>query len=100
MHINERSNTDTRCQPSGTKYIFRIGAAEASGAAWKWVDPSDVDFFFPGHNVLKDRPEDFMALENGGKTTTGSSFATAFATGLAALILYCVQLSALNANFV
>jgi hypothetical protein len=83
---------------SGTKHIFKIGAAEASGAVWKWVgDPADVDFFFPGHNVLKERPEDFMPLEN-GKLITGSSVATAFATGLAALILYSVQLAALSAQ--
>jgi hypothetical protein len=83
---------------SGTKHIFKIGTAEASGTAWKWVaDPADVDFFFPGHNVLKDRPEDSMQLGN-DKTLTGSSVATAFATGLAAVILYCVQLAGLDAQ--
>ncbi|PMD28807.1 hypothetical protein L207DRAFT_642096 [Hyaloscypha variabilis F] len=79
----------------GTKHLFKIGAAEASGAVWKWVgDPADVDFIFPGHNVVKDRPND-APLEK-CKTLTGSSVATAIAAGLAALVLYCVQLGALN----
>jgi len=79
----------------GTKHLFKIGAAEASGAVWKWVgDPADVDFIFPGHNVVKDRPND-APLEK-CKTLTGSSVATAIAAGLAALVLYCVQLGALH----
>ncbi|KAH0562507.1 hypothetical protein GP486_002799 [Trichoglossum hirsutum] len=79
----------------GTKHIFKIGAAEASGAVWKWVgDPGDVDFIFPGHNVVKERPND-APLEKCA-TLTGSSVATAIAAGLAALVLHCVQLGALN----
>ena len=81
----------------GTKHLFKIGAAEASGAVWKWVgDPSDVDFIFPGHNVVKERPND--APLGKCRTLTGSSVATALAAGLAALVLYCVQLAALNAQ--
>ncbi|KAH8654473.1 hypothetical protein BGZ60DRAFT_532842 [Tricladium varicosporioides] len=81
----------------GTKHLFKIGAAEASGAVWKWVgDPADVDFIFPGHNVVKDRPNDVQSALERCKTLTGSSVATAIASGLAALILYCVQLGALN----
>lgn len=80
---------------SGTKHIFKIGAAEPQGTVWKWVrDPADVDFIFPGHNVVKERPND-APLEK-CRTLTGSSVATAIASGLAALILYCVQLAALN----
>lgn len=78
-----------------TKHLFKIGAAEASGAVWKWVgDPADVDFIFPGHNVVKERPND--APVDKCRTLTGSSVATAIAAGLAALVLYCVQLGALN----
>ncbi|KAL2010897.1 hypothetical protein VTN00DRAFT_3615 [Thermoascus crustaceus] len=78
---------------AGTKHIFKIGAAEASGAVWKWVgDPADVDFIFPGHRVVKDHPN--YSLETNCDILTGSSAATAIASGLAALILYCVQLSA------
>lgn len=78
-----------------TKHIFKIGAAEASGTAWKWTgDLTDVDFIFPGHNVIKERPND-APLEK-CKILTGSSVATAIGAGLAALVLYCVQLGALN----
>ena len=78
-------------------HLFKIGAAEASGAVWKWVgEASEVDFIFPGHKVVKDRPND-APLEK-CKTLTGSSVATAFAAGLAALVLYCVQLGALNSQ--
>src|ERR1700683_1227799 len=37
---------------SSTKRLFKIGAAEASGTASKWIgDQSAIDFIFPGHNV-------------------------------------------------
>lgn len=80
---------------SKTKHLFKIGAAEASGKAWKYVgDPADVDFIFPGHRVVMERPNDPPL----GKcpTLTGSSVATAIAAGLAALVLYCVQLGAMD----
>jgi hypothetical protein len=78
-----------------TKHLFKIGAAEANGAVWKWVgNQDDVDFIFPGHNVVKERPND-APLEK-CRTLTGSSVATAIAAGFAALVLYCVQLGALH----
>jgi hypothetical protein len=41
---------------SGTKKIFKIGAAEASGAALEWIgDQSAVDFIMPGHQVVMER---------------------------------------------
>lgn len=95
---NDQGIASDRSYPAacgGTKHLFKIGAAEASGAVWKWVgDPADVDFIFPGHNVVKDRPND-TPLEK-CKTLTGSSVATAFAAGLAALVLHCVQLGAFH----
>ncbi|KAI9793750.1 MAG: hypothetical protein M1833_000696 [Piccolia ochrophora] len=78
----------------GTKHLFKIGAAEASGVAWKWVQMTDVDFIFPGHNVVKDRPKD--APLDKCRTLTGSSVATAIAAGLSALVLYCIQVGAIN----
>ncbi|KAH8892618.1 subtilisin-like protein [Thozetella sp. PMI_491] len=79
---------------SGTKWIFKIGAAEASGTAMKWLGSQDiVDFIMPGHQVVMERQNDpnvkrFTAL-------TGSSVATALAAGLAAVILYCAQITVL-----
>lgn len=70
---------------AGTKLIFKIGAAESSGAVWKWVgDPTDVDFIFPGHRVVKDRPNYTLATKC--DILTGSSVATAIASGLAAFL--------------
>lgn len=75
--------------------LFKIGAAGASGSMWKWVgDPAEVDFIFPGQNVVRERPKD-APLEK-CNTLTGSSVATAIAAGLAALVLCCVQLAALH----
>lgn len=78
---------------SSTKKLFKIGAAEASGTALKWLgDQRAVDFIFPGDNVVKERygeapPDKYTSL-------TGSSVATALASGLAAVILYCMQVGA------
>lgn len=70
---------------AGTKLIFKIGVAESSGAVWKWVgDPTDVDFIFPGHRVVKDRPNYTLATKC--DILTGSSVATAIASGLAAFL--------------
>ncbi|KAH8805997.1 hypothetical protein F5884DRAFT_801362 [Xylogone sp. PMI_703] len=78
---------------SSTKKIFKIGAAEASGTALKWLgDQRAVDFIFPGHNVVKERPGDVPVDKY--TSLTGSSVATALASGLAAVILYCVQVGA------
>ena len=76
-----------------TTHIFRIGAAEASGMAWKWVT-SNVDFILPGHNIVPDHPRG-VSLDR-SRMMTGSSAATAIAAGLSALVLYCVQLGALH----
>jgi subtilisin family serine protease len=80
---------------SPTKKLFKIGAAEASGTAIKWLgDPRAVDFIFPGHNVVKERPGDVPIDKH--TSLSGSSVATALAAGLAAVILYSVQVGALT----
>ena len=78
---------------SATKRLFKIGAAEASGTAFRWLgDQRAVDFIFPGHNVGTERFSD--GPEDKSVKLTGSSPATALASGLAAVILYCVQVAA------
>jgi flagellar biosynthesis regulator FlaF len=80
---------------SYTKRIFKIGAASASGATRKSVgDPTAVDFIFPGHQVITEEPGDSRVTEY--TAHTGSSVATALAAGLAAQMLYCVQLGAIH----
>jgi len=78
---------------AGTKRLFKIGAAQASGAAPTWLgDPAHVDFIFPGHQVVYERHGDPAAKQI--TALTGSSVATALAAGLAALVLYVVQAGA------
>jgi hypothetical protein len=72
-----------------TGKIFTIGAANSSGASVVYVgNASEISYTFPGDKVEVD----------GGPTrrtppeiVDGSSVATALASGLAALILYCIQ---------
>jgi len=81
---------------SSTKKLFKIGAAEASGTAIKWLgDQRAVDFIFPGHNVAVKEQQGNGRTEK-STTLTGSSVATALASGLAAVILYMVQAGALT----
>ncbi|KAI3325915.1 subtilisin-like protein [Xylariaceae sp. AK1471] len=86
------------------RHIFRIGGAYASGATDADVgSTSRIDFTFPGNNV--EVASSFAGGGGGGggggekfKYRTGSSVATALAAGLAALILYCVQVRLLRAR--
>ena len=70
--------------------IFQIGAATVSGKTWDWVGANDVDFIFPGTGLRVDTRN---PQERSLKPISGSSLATALASGLAALILYCVGLN-------
>jgi hypothetical protein len=82
---------------SRTKNIFKIGAAEASGQAMTWLGDDDiVDFIFPGHQVVKERSDDPSVREY--TALTGSTVSAALASGLAALMLHCVQLSAVASS--
>lgn len=75
--------------------VFKIGAATEEGKAWKWVgEEKNIDFIFPGHEVVQERYKETL-LQN-CNLLTGSSVATAIAAGLAALVLDCVQLAALH----
>ncbi|KAF7948213.1 uncharacterized protein EAE97_003624 [Botrytis byssoidea] len=71
--------------------IFRIGAATDKGMASPIVgDPTDLGFTFPGTDVER------KDMDKKVEYQTGSSVATALATGLAALVLYCVQVKLLR----
>jgi hypothetical protein len=86
---------------TGTKRIFKIGAAEASGSAMKFVgDQTAIDFIFPGHQVTLERAGMPAPGAKPARITplTGSSVATALAAGLAALMLYTVQAGAIAAG--
>ncbi|KAF9763811.1 hypothetical protein IL306_002980 [Fusarium sp. DS 682] len=73
-----------------TTKIFTIGAANSSGASLDYVgNPTKLSYTFPGHKVkVDDGPNPSKTTP---QTADGSSVATSLAAGLAALILYCVQ---------
>ncbi|KAF7948884.1 hypothetical protein EAE96_008066 [Botrytis aclada] len=71
--------------------IFRIGAATDKGMASPDVgNPTNLGFTFPGTDVERKDVDKKVEYQ------TGSSVATALATGLAALVLYCVQVKLLR----
>lgn len=74
--------------------IFKIGAAKADGATYGWTgDSRSVDFILPGHNVELCKND--RIAEEDDIPRSGSSVATAFAAGLAALLVHCVRLGAI-----
>lgn len=88
--------------PAKSPGVICIGAAEPSGRPHGFAE-KDGDFFFPGANF--DHPPSMWsdAHRSGSNDrqseqyVSGSSFATALASGLTALILYCVDV-ALSCN--
>jgi subtilisin family serine protease len=89
---SDRGANQTATYPSkaAPNKIFTIGAASAWGAADQWIGSlSSIDLTFPGDRV--ELPGAADAATATIKTASGSSVATALGAGLAALILYCVQ---------
>lgn len=80
--------------PGESSVCFKIGAASSWGTAHESTGTSNnqVDYIFPGQNIAQDG----SGSQRFDKTPllSGSSVATAFAAGLAALILRCVQCAA------
>lgn len=89
-----------------TSRVFCIGAATQDGTRWEKIDGSDAscDYFLPGVELG-------FPVENGSsgarrvgepptvwETYNGSSLSCALATGLAAMILHCAQVSGKNAT--
>jgi hypothetical protein len=79
-----------------SKNIFRIDSRNDTEAAAATGSSYPVDFTFPGQDAFRDRPNRPLYTLDACKTLTTSGVAAAFATGLAALILYCLQFAALQ----
>lgn len=79
---------------SNPNSTFKIGAATATGVTPDFVSDKDLKFIFPGHEVVLGSPYDDVSDRRflGFASHTGSSVATALASGLAALVLECVRL--------
>ncbi|KAL1847089.1 hypothetical protein Daus18300_014059 [Diaporthe australafricana] len=78
--------------------IFKIGAATAMGTVPDYVSNEGLSFIFPGHDVVLRSPFEDISDRRFGEfaSHTGSSVATALASGLAALVLECVRLGHIN----
>ncbi|KAM6482792.1 hypothetical protein HDV62DRAFT_335409 [Trichoderma sp. SZMC 28011] len=94
---NDQGKTKDDSYPGAFKRhaLCRIGAATATGEETNYVSLEDVDFLFPGREIEQDQGDD--TLSNGvarpkDRSVEGSSLATAFASGLAGLILYLSRL--------
>ncbi|KAF5558518.1 intracellular serine protease [Fusarium napiforme] len=81
---------DALTYPSkATTKIFTIGAANSSGASVDYVgNATKLSYTFPGDKVEVDSGP---GRRTPPEIVDGSSVATALAAGLAALILYCIQ---------
>lgn len=82
---DQGSNTNEEYFPS-EKECIRIGGATFTGEKLTWVDDK-VDFWFPGRNVPFLSGDDKSVVYH-----SGSSIATAAASGLAGLLLYSARL--------
>lgn len=89
---DQGANTKEEYFPSDWRQCIRIGGATFTGEKLTWVDDK-VDFWFPGRNV--------PFLSRDGKSVvynSGSSIATAAASGLAGLLIYSARLIGSGTN--
>lgn len=73
------SNKELYPKKADTEHIKAVGSAMENGQPSNFVDASQVDYLFPGEEI------------KGLGDKKGSSAATAIASGLAALILWCFE---------
>ncbi|GLA21359.1 hypothetical protein AnigIFM62618_010666 [Aspergillus niger] len=79
--------------------IFRIGASTADGRVYgPSGNPQNLSFIFPGHKISPRSPYLEKGLPIDSEEKSGSSISTALAAGLAALVLHCIRLGAIQAE--
>ncbi|KAK0623855.1 peptidase S8/S53 domain-containing protein [Immersiella caudata] len=84
---DQGSSTKDDCYPGDFDGCIKIGGATTTGEPLAWVNTEKVQFLLPGNNV--------PFSNNEGKVVSyesGSSVATAAASGLAGLLLFCGRL--------
>ncbi|KAK7403904.1 hypothetical protein QQX98_010311 [Neonectria punicea] len=83
---DQGANNKDECFPGGWNQCIRIGGATFTGEKLTWVDDR-VDFWFPGRNVP------FPSKDHKSITyESGSSVATAAASGLAGVLILSARL--------
>lgn len=60
-----------------------IGSLSAADTPSLWLQPDQIDFMFPGEKIVVQNDDGALVEDS------GSSFATAIATGLGGLLIYC-----------
>lgn len=85
---DQGSSTSLVCYPASSGNCIRVGACTDTDDRCDWVHQHDFDILLPGENVPLDLRIDTLPTEH-----SGSSVATAIASGLAGLILYLAQYS-------
>ncbi|KAL5041266.1 hypothetical protein BDW71DRAFT_212292 [Aspergillus fruticulosus] len=79
----------------GPQKFFRIGASQADGNPYSRVLVKQVDYLFPGVDVVRANRRDInLRILEDKIAFTGSSVSTALAAGLAALVLWFVIIGA------
>jgi hypothetical protein len=88
---DEGNGSIDRSYPGDWEKCIKIGAATATGEKFPWVHGQKVNFLLPGENIPFKSSDGTMR-----SFMSGSSVATAAASGLAGLLLHCNKL--VNAN--
>ncbi|PQE32882.1 hypothetical protein CJF32_00001364 [Rutstroemia sp. NJR-2017a WRK4] len=89
---DQGANNNEPCYPGDWNQCFRIGGATFTGEKLTWVD-NKVDYWFPGRNVpFPSKDGKSIVYES------GSSVATAAASGLAGLLIYSARLLSSTGN--
>ncbi|KAF7906037.1 hypothetical protein EAF00_000316 [Botryotinia globosa] len=83
---DQGANSKGSCFPGDWNNCIRIGAASFTGDKLPWVDDR-VDFWFPGRSVPFTSQDDKSVVYE-----SGSSVATAAASGLAGVLIYSAML--------
>lgn len=84
---DQGSNSKDGCYPGDWDKCIKIGGATSTGERLTWVHEQKINFLLPGKNI--------PFINSDGTTLSyesGSSVATAAASGLAGLLLYCSRL--------
>lgn len=76
--------------------FFHIGAAHSDRTKFSWSGPTkELDFILPGVDIERGQSSKALPSQVNKEVESGSSIATALASGLAATVTYCVKTCAL-----
>ncbi|KAF4457029.1 intracellular serine protease [Fusarium austroafricanum] len=97
---DQGKSADLTYPHSSNRTSFRIGAAKSTGSMADTVGDADaLDFIFPGHQVVVNGSDGVYDSDlEKFEAHSGSSVATALASGLAALIIECVRMGVFYTN--